>query len=222
MTTTTGTSGSTGTPDPPGPAAGPADRPAARPGTTARVPGRGSSPRSRVLVAGVGLAACALVVGLSVADADDDPASARALPDTLAGLPAQRSGPSDEIADQLTRRLASEPSVADVAVRAYGDGAEVLVVLDLTPRSALTDQAAGELTARVLGAAGPQRGMSDDFRSAVSDDGLALLTCSTSQPGASTCVSVEADRALVVLTTGADEDPLTLAAAVRDEVDGRG
>lgn len=181
--------------------------------------------RDGPLVAGLGgLALVVLAVALVAPAGGDDTSAARVLPATLVGLPAQGSGSSDALVQRLTSRLAAEPSVSDVDVRAYGADGRALVVLDLTPRTALTDESAGELTARVLGAAGPQRGMSDDFRSVVTDDGLALVTCSTAAVGASTCVSVEADRALVVLTAGDDGDPVELTSAVRAElvgVDGR-
>jgi hypothetical protein len=179
----------------------------------------GTRLRTGAALAGAGaLAAACLAVGLSATG--DGGGGSAVLPATLAGLPAQPPGSSGGVAEQLTRRLASEASVADVAVGVYGLDGAVMVVLALAPRTPLTDETAGALTARVLGEAGTQRGISADVRSAETEDGLALVTCSTPQPGTSTCVSVEADRALVVLTSGTGRDPVELTSTVRDEVAG--
>lgn len=180
-------------------------------GTTAR------SARRPLVLVGVagGLAVLALVVGLAVAGADD---AGDGLPDTLAGLPAQDAGPGG-LAEQLHRRLAAEPSVADVAVRAYGRDGRGLVVLDLTPRSPFTDATAGALTSRLLGGGGTSGAAG--AAPVTTEDGLARITCAapTDPPArTATCVSVEAERALVVLSTGDDRDPVALTTAVRDEV----
>lgn len=173
--------------------------------------------RSRWPVVAVGVLAVVGAVS-AVALAGQPGPQGRVLPAELAGLPAQQSGPAEETVDRLTARLSAEPSVADVAVRTYGRDGEVMVVLDLTPRAAFGDRAAAELTLRLLGAVDPDVAATDDLGSAVTVDGLALVTCSAPDPGRATCVSVEADRALVVLTRGSRDDPVERTTLVRDEV----
>lgn len=174
--------------------------------------------RRRLAVVAVSAGALVLAAVAALATAGGAPAGS-ALPGELAGLPAQGTGPAQEVADQLTDRLAAEPSVSDTAVGVYGEPGSTLVVLRLTPHDPLTDSTAGRLVARVLGAAGAERGLSEDVESVATTDGLALVTCSRPQPGAATCVSVESDTALVVLTTGATmTDPLDLTQTVRDEL----
>jgi len=160
----------------------------------------------------------ALVAALALGDGWGGRAATRSLPDTLLGLPAQQGGPAADVAEDLTARLGAEPSVSAVAVRVYGEQDRIVVVLALTPREPLTGTTAGELTTQVLGAAEPRRRMSEDARSATTADGRATVTCSAPRPDAATCVSVEPDTALVVLTTGMDADPVEITSQVRDEL----
>ena len=181
-----------------------------------RPPGdRRPGPGRRTVALLLGTGALLVVTTLALGDGWG---AARSLPDTLLDLPAQQGGPAADVAEDLTTRLGAEPSVSAAAVQVYGERDRILVVLALTPREPLTATTAGELTTQVLGAAGPRRGTSEDVRSARSADGRATVTCSAPRPDAATCVSVEPDTALVVLTTGMDEDPVALAGRVRDEL----
>jgi len=199
----------------PAPADGPPDR---RPAGN-RGPGPRRQTRAPLLGTGVVLVV-ALVTGLALGDGWGGGAVARRLPDTLLGLSAQQGGPAADVAENLTARLGDEPSVSAVAVRVYGEQDRIVVVLALTPREPLAGTTAGALTTQVLGAAGPRRGMSEHLRSATTADGRATVTCSAPRPDAATCVSVEPDTALVVLTTGLDADPVELTSQVRDELSG--
>ena len=190
----------------------PAPRPANRRGP-------GSRGRRTALLVGAGvMLLVALVAALTLGERWGGPPVVRSLPDTLVGLPSQHGGPAADVADGLTARLGAEPSVSDVAVQVYGEQDRIMVVLALTPSEPLTGTTAAELTAQVLGAAGPRRGTSEDFRSATTGDGRATVTCSAPRPDAATCVSVEPDSALVVLTTGMSTDPIDLIRQARDEL----
>ena len=172
--------------------------------------------RSVLLVAAVVVLGVALVAGVVLGGWGAS--EQRTLPDTLAGLPAQQGGPAADVADDLTARLAAEPSVSGVAVQVYGTQGRVVVVLALTPREPLVGAAADELPSQVLGAAAPRRGGPGDVLSDVTEDGLATVTCSAPEPDAATCVSVEPATALVVLTRGLDEDPVEFTGRIRAEL----
>lgn len=137
------------------------------------------------------------------------------LPAEVAGLE-RREGAASRQSDDLADRLRTDPAVAGVAVGAFDGDALSVVVLRLSPRRPFDDETAGRLTAQVLDASGT--GGTDDLRSATSDDGEALITCTAPSATSSTCVAVQAQEALLVLTSGDVEDPLALAADVRDDV----
>jgi hypothetical protein len=151
--------------------------------------------------------------------ADAPPAGSLLMPDRVGDLPAQDSGARASTAEDLADRLREDPAVADAVAAVYGNDDGTLLVVRVAPVAPFDEEGAGRLTARVLGAAGPERGMSDDFRASASEDGDALVTCSTLEEGTATCVSVEPTMALLVLSNGLDDDdPVALAEAARTAV----
>lgn len=147
------------------------------------------------------------------------PAERLVMPDQVGDLPAQDSGPRASTADDLAERLREDPAVADAVAAVYGNDDGTLLVVRVAPVAPFDEEGAGRLTARVLGAAGPERGMSDDFRASASEDGDALVTCSSLEEGTATCVSVEPSMALLVLSNGlGDSDPVSLAEQARAAV----
>ncbi|WP_380167625.1 hypothetical protein [Jannaschia sp. R86511] len=136
------------------------------------------------------------------------------LPGSVAGLDARADGPSRDGADALAERLRDDPAVAGVAVRAYdGDGLS-LVLLRLSPRRPFDDVTAGRLTAEVLGATAG----SEPASRSTSADGEALISCTPATATSATCVAVQSDEALLVITSGEVADPVALTARVRDAV----
>jgi hypothetical protein len=144
------------------------------------------------------------------------------LPGSVSGLPARSAGTAADAAGRLQERLSQDAAVSDVVIELYGTEDESVLVVLVTPVQPFSERTAGELTARLIGAAGPERGMADDVRSSTSADGDALITCSTPHQGTSTCVTVEPDLALVVLTSGLrdrpEQDPVAVAEDVRASV----
>lgn len=162
-----------------------------------------------------------LVAAVMVAVEGDARARSDTLPDSMAGLASQQDGPSGAAAEALADRLRRDPAVAAVAVGLYGSNDGSLVVMALSPTTPFTEQTAGELTARVLGVAGGRRATTDEVTTQTSEDGRAVITCSTPREGTSTCVTVEPDTALLVVTKSVQSpvtDPVDLASRVRDEV----
>ncbi|MGJ7442890.1 hypothetical protein [Aquipuribacter sp. MA13-6] len=139
------------------------------------------------------------------------------LPAQVAGLD-RREGAASQQTDDLAERLRADPAVAGVAVGAFDDDELSLVVLRLSPLRPFDDETAGRLTAQVLGASGAAQEPGGQVRSVTSDDGEALITCTSPSATSSTCVAVQAREALLVLTSGEVDDPVELAARVRDDV----
>lgn len=190
---------------------------------------RPTRPPAWVLVAVPSACAAAVVAGLlltgdatraaaSMAEAAPAPVDL-VLPDQVGDLPAQAAGAKASAAEDLADRLRDDPAVADAVAAVYGNDDGTLLVVRVAPRTPFDEDGAGRLTARVLGAAGPERGMSEDFRASATDDGDALVTCSTLEEGTATCVSVEPSMALLVLSNGLTaDDPVARIEQVRDAV----
>lgn len=171
--------------------------------------------RRGVVTAGGVVAVALSVLALAAA------AQAGGLPAEVAGLPrvTDRDADVDRAVAAVVQRLESEPAVDRVAVGRYGDDGGSLVVMLVAPRSPLGEEAAGELTARAMDAVLPAGdGSGRQLSSVVSRDGAALLTCTTRRPGAATCLTVDPDHAVLMLSSGVPGDATALAEVVRADV----
>lgn len=180
-------------------------------------PGR-NRPSAAVVAVVAALAAVVLgAVGVVAATSGSD------LPRSVAGMPrlTEPDADVDRAVAAVVERLESEAAVARVAVGRYGsDGGSVVVML-VAPRTPLGEEAAGELTARVMdvvGADGRGAPGAGAGTSVVTQDGAALLTCATRRPGAATCLTVDPEHAVLVLSSGVPGSATTLAEAVRADV----
>jgi hypothetical protein len=162
----------------------------------------------RAVVVAVVLAVALVGVGVLLAVLSGP---GRLLPDTLAGLPAVDG--RDGTLAALERSLRDEESVAEVQGQVYDDDTLRTAVLVVLPSEPLTDEAAAALVSGVLETAGEDE---EEPTSRTSADGSALLACAGE--GRQTCVTVEADRAVVAVTRGFEGDPLDWAELVRAEV----
>lgn len=191
----------------------------ARSGGTGAVAAPGRNRPSPALVPVV----CALAVVLLAAVGVVASSSGSDLPRSVAGMPrlTEPDADVDRAVAAVVERLESEAAVARVAVGRYGsDGGSVVVML-VVPRTPLGDEAAGELTARVMDVVGADDRATPDAGAAtsvVTQDGAALLTCAPRRPGAATCLTVDPEQAVLVLSSGVPGSATTLAEAVRADV----